>query len=97
MSTFGKCFTMELKHPIDEKTWDAIADTEFDNTKRIFFKTKSGKEVAFIKEDVLDQIKAKIEEGAKIIHYVNMEKAKALYWCLEVIDKYTEESEDNDD
>lgn len=94
MSTFDKCFTMELKHPIDEKTWDILTDAELNNTKRIWFETKSGKEVAFIKEDVLDEIKAKIEEGAKIIHYVNMEKAKALYWCLEVIDKYTEESEE---
>lgn len=94
MSTFDKCFTMELKHPIDEKTWDRLTDAELNNTKRIWFETKSGKEVAFIKEDVLDEIKAKIEEGAKIIHYVNMEKAKALYWCLEVIDKYTEESEE---
>lgn len=94
MSDFDCNFSMELKRPIDEETWDIISDAEFDKTKRIWFETKSGKKVTFIKEDVLDQIKAKIEEGAKIVQHVNIEKAKALCWCLEVIDKYTEESED---
>lgn len=94
MSDFDCNFSMELKHPIDEETWDKLTDAEFDKTKRIFFKTKSGKEVAFIKEDVLDQIKAKIEEGAKIVQHVNIEKAKALCWCLDVIDKYMAESEE---
>jgi hypothetical protein len=42
------------------------------------------------KADAIDKIRAKIEEGAKIVQHVNIEKAKALYWCLDVIDKYTE-------
>lgn len=94
MSIFTGNFSMELKHPIDEKTWDIISDTEFDKTNRIWFETKSGKKVAFIKEDVLDKIRAKIEEGAKIVQHVNIEKAKALCWCLDVIDKYIAESEE---
>lgn len=46
------------------------------------------------KEDVLDKIRAKIEEGAKIVQHVNIEKAKALCWCLDVIDKYIAEREE---
>lgn len=46
--------------------------------------------------EVLGKIRAKIEEGAKIVQHVNIEKAKALCWCLDVIDKYTEESEGNE-
>ena len=46
------------------------------------------------KTDTLDKIRAKIEEGAKIVQHVNIEKAKALCWCLDVIDKYTKESEE---
>lgn len=43
--------TMELtlNSPITEEQWDAITDVDFDNTNRIWFHTKHGKEVEFVK------------------------------------------------
>lgn len=38
-----------LHHPITEEEWDAIADVDFDHTDNIFFHTKHGKEVEFVK------------------------------------------------
>ena len=39
-----------LHHPITEEEWDAITDVDFDHTEEIFFHTKHGKEVTFVKQ-----------------------------------------------
>lgn len=46
------------------------------------------------KVKVLDKIRAEIEERAKINQNLNIDRARALCWCLDVIDKYKTESED---
>lgn len=38
-----------LHHPITDEEWDAITDVDFDHTEEIFFHTKHGKEVEFVK------------------------------------------------
>ncbi len=40
---------LTLNSPITEEQWDAIADVDFENTDRIWFRTKHGKEVEFVK------------------------------------------------
>lgn len=44
--------------------------------------------------DVLNKIRAEIEEHAKINQNLNIDRARALCWCLDVIDKYRAESEE---
>ena len=46
------------------------------------------------KTDVLDKISTEIEEHVKINQNLNMDRVKALCWCLNVIDKYKTESEE---
>jgi len=41
--------TLTLNSPITEEQWDAITDVDFDNTDEIYFHTKRGKEVYFVK------------------------------------------------
>lgn len=41
--------TFRLNSPITEEQWDAITDVDFEYTDRIWFSTKHGKEVEFIK------------------------------------------------
>ena len=41
--------TLHLNSPISEEQWDAIEDVDFDRTDRIWFHTKHGKDVEFIK------------------------------------------------
>ena len=41
----------------------------------------------------LDKISAEIEEHVKINQNLNTDRARALCWCLDVIDKYKVESE----
>lgn len=41
--------TLTLNSPITEEQLDAITDVDFDNTDEIYFHTKHGKEVYFVK------------------------------------------------
>jgi hypothetical protein len=41
--------TMELNSPITEEQWDILEDVDFDQTDRIWFQTKHGKKVEFVK------------------------------------------------
>jgi signal transduction protein with GAF and PtsI domain len=50
------------------------------------------KEIKRLKE-ALDKIRAEIEEHAKINQNSNIDRARALCWCLDVIDKYKTERE----
>lgn len=42
-------------------------------------------------EPIIDKIRAEIEEHAKINQNLNTDRARALCWCLDVIDKYKAE------
>lgn len=48
---------------------------------------------ALEQEPILDKIRAEIEEHAKINQNLNTDRARALCWCLNVIDKYKAEIE----
>lgn len=41
--------TLKLNSPITDEQWDDIVDVDFDHTDRIWFSTKHGKKVEFIK------------------------------------------------
>ena len=45
------------------------------------------KEIKRLKE-TLNKIRAEIEEHVKINQNLNTDRARALCWCLDVIDKY---------
>lgn len=51
-------------------------------------------EVLKSEESILDKIRDEIDaESAKSFKYPNWERAKALEWALEIIDKYEEDKE----
>ena len=45
----GDSFELTFDFPIPDADWDKIMDVEFENTKSISFRTKSGKTVEFAK------------------------------------------------
>ena len=49
---------------------------------------------ALEQQDILDKIRSEIEEHAKINQNLNIDRARALCWCLDIIDKYKSESEE---
>ena len=42
-------FELTLNNPLTEEQWDMISDVDFDQTDRVTFHTKHGKEVEFTK------------------------------------------------
>lgn len=47
--------TLKLKHPITEEQWDNILDVDFEYTDRIWFQTKHGRNVEFVKASALPE------------------------------------------
>lgn len=41
--------TLTLNSPLTDEDWDLIMDTDFDHTNTIWFNTKNGKTVTFVK------------------------------------------------
>ena len=69
-------FTLKLNSPITEEQWDAITDVDFDHTEEIFFHTKHGKEVTFVK-----QKKGRWVNGAEIPHKRRLSYSEYITYC----------------
>lgn len=98
MGIFDDTFSIELNHPIDEESWKVITDAELDKTEHIYFTTPSSKRVDFIKADVLDKIRAEIEQKARPNELGGRGNGKSIRYglciALEIIDKYKLESKE---
>ena len=73
-----------LNSPLTKEDWDKIADVELEKTKRIWFRTPSGKSVEFIPISVIDAIKSEIAE------YLQAEGFGSEYrnYVMQIIDKH---------
>lgn len=61
--------TLTLSSPITEEQFDAITDVDFDNTDRIWFHTKHGKDVEFVKRKKGEWIDDRCSEcGCYVYH-----------------------------
>ena len=54
--------TLTLSSPITEEQWDILEDVDFDHTDRIWFHTRNGKDVEFIKKESIYPVKPITEE-----------------------------------
>lgn len=70
---------LTLNSPITEEQWDIITDVDFDHTNRIFFNTKHGKTVEFVKatDPVVDAVPVVRCKDCKYCHIVDEYEA----WC----------------
>ena len=80
-------FEFTLHNPLTKEDWNKISDAELENTIVITFQTPQGRQVKYIKRDVLDKIKAEIIE-------LRSRQNVGVMECLDIIDKYMSESED---
>ena len=80
-------FEFTLHNPLTKEDWNKISDAELENTIVITFQTPQGRQVKYIKCDVLDKIKAEIIE-------LRSRQNVGVMECLDIIDKYMSESED---
>ena len=84
-------FEFTLHSPMTKDDWNKLLDVEHENTMSVTFQTPQGRQVRYIKCEVLDKIRAEIHATAEMHedgdYYLRDE------WIDEVIDKYKAESE----
>lgn len=55
-------FEFTLHSPLTKEDWDKISDVEHENTMSVTFQTPQGRQVRYIRCDVLDKIRAEIDQ-----------------------------------
>lgn len=78
-------FEFTLHSPLTKEDWNKLSDAEFENTMSVTFQTPQGRQVRFIKCEVLDKIRAEIRAMEGDI--------ETIADVLTIIDKYKTESE----
>ena len=92
----NESFEFTLHSPLTKEDWNKLLDAEHDHTTSVTFQTPQGKQVRYIKCEILDKIRAEIEQNAyPIVSAMNkIEQGMTLYEILQIIDKYKAESEE---
>jgi len=86
-------FEFTLHSPMAEEDWDKLSDVEHEKTKSVTFQTPQGRQVKYIKCEVLDKIRAEIEAKCCITVGRENDGAITLHDVFEIIDKYKKEGE----
>ena len=86
-------FEFTLHNPLTKEDWNKISDAELEHTESITFQTPQGRQVKYIKCDVLDKVRNEIER----LHYHPkldfIKNDEVVEMVLDIIDKYKAESE----
>ena len=69
--------TLNLHNPLTEEEWDLIEDVDFEHTDRIWFHTKNGKHVEFVKVARCAQCKY----AEPFLPTANLPYGDACLWC----------------
>lgn len=82
-------FELTLHSPLTKEDWNKLSDTEHENTMYVTFQTPQGRQVRYIKCEVLDKIRTELHTNAEMHddgdYYLRDE------WIDEVLNKYKEE------
>lgn len=90
-------FEFTLHSPLTKEDWNKISDAEHENTTSVTFQTPQGRQVRYIKCEILDKIRAEIDVARFIDKDTKLCKnanASGLEVALQIIDKYKAESEE---
>jgi hypothetical protein len=74
-----------LHSPLTKEDWNKLSDAELENTMSVTFQTPQGKQVKYIKSEVLDKLRTEIKAMSGDI--------ETIADVLAIIDKYKAESE----
>ena len=97
-------FEFTLHNPLTKEDWNKLSDAELENTMSVTFQTPQGKQVRYIKCEVLDKIRAEIKAlmpKPTAYDVVDGNPVKDAVWEIlievdKVLDKYKAESEGKD-
>lgn len=84
-------FEFTLHSQLTKEDWDKISDVEHERTTSVTFQTPQGRQVRYIRSDVLDMIRAEIEQIADEEHKHDKKWAIGLRYAVKIIDKYRSE------
>lgn len=85
-------FEFTLHSPLTKEDWNKLSDAEFEYTMSVTFQTPQGRQVRYIKCEVLDKIRAEIERKAHSGQWSDATMYGMLK-AIAIIDKYKAESE----
>ena len=85
-------FEFTLHSPLTKEDWEKLTDAELENTMSITFQTPQGRQVKYIKCDVLAKIKDEIDQYL----FQNEFGSEYRKEISQIIDKYKAESEDKE-
>lgn len=90
-------FEFTLHSPMTEEDWNILSDVEHEKTKSVTFQTPQGRQVKYIKCEVLDKIRAEIEQEYNRLRATRTDETLEQGECLglkkslKIIDKYKAE------
>lgn len=84
-------FEFTLHSPMTKEDWNKLSDVEFENTPSVTFQTPQGRQVRYIKCEVIDKIRSEIDEQYDRVHLYDISCAEGLEMALDIIDKYIAE------
>lgn len=82
-------FEFTLHSPLTKEDWNKISDAELEKTMSITFQTPQGRQVKYIKSDVLDKIRAEISEQSRM--HMDGDLYIKTSSCMQIIDEYMAE------
>ncbi len=95
-------FEFTLHSPLTKEDWNKLTDAELEKTMSITYQTPQGRQVKYIKCEVLDKIRAEIEQEYNRLRTTRADETLELGECLglkmslKIIDKYKAESEEKE-
>lgn len=83
-------FEFTWNSPLTQEDWKKLSDAELENTLYVTFQTPQGRQVKYIKCEVLDKIRSEIDSHCS----ENRDRNDGLYIAMKIIDKYKAEGSD---
>ena len=80
-------FEFTLHSPLTQEDWNKLSDAELENSPSVIFQTPQGRQVRYIKCEVLDKIRAEIDSHCSD----NRDRNDGLYIAMRIIDRYKAE------
>ena len=86
-------FEFTLHSPMTKEDWNKLSDVEFENTPSVTFQTPQGRQVRYIKCEVLDKIREEIQK----LRNCSCSNSDGIIDDVEdILDKYKAEGNDKE-
>lgn len=78
--------SLTLNSPLTQEQWNTLTDVELKRTKKIYFKTPSGRSVTFIPLSALDDLRKQITDFKRCVKSYNSDYLTGYLSALSVVE-----------